>query len=99
VSSTLGGMTSNNQAHRNQNEDLERRLNQEINLKLRQGQDISRLKEMLQSRDMEVKDQSLRASQMANDLERYRATIQMHEEEEENVNTSNLTIQSEFIET
>jgi hypothetical protein len=36
---------------------------------------------------------------MANDLERYRATIQMHEEEEENVNASNLTIQSELIET
>ena len=70
-----------------------------MNLKLRQGQDISRLKEMFQSRDMEVKDQSLRASQMANDLERYRATIEMHEEEEENVNTSNLTIQTELIDT
>jgi glucose-6-phosphate-specific signal transduction histidine kinase len=35
VSSTLGAMTSNNQAHKNQNEDLERKLNQEMNLKLR----------------------------------------------------------------
>ena len=59
---SLATMTTNNQALRNKNEDLERKLNQEMNLKLRQGQDISRLKEMLQSREMEVKDQSVLVS-------------------------------------
>ena len=45
IKGTYGTLSSHNQVLRTQNEELERRLTQETNMKLKQGQDIIRLKE------------------------------------------------------
>ena len=53
---TLGAINTHNLALRQQNEDNERRLSSEMSLKLKHGQDMSRLREMLTSRDMDVRN-------------------------------------------